>query len=163
MPVNRDGLISGADSASLYGFNELLAREFPCNLLQGSNVTVNVSSERGRDFRAENMTDGDFDTYWSVPDGTGAAYAEFVFGVPERLDKMVLQEYIPLGQRVVDFDVEYLSDGKWLPLDCGEETSTIGYKRILRFAPVTADGVRVIFKESRGPVCVSAVEAFLRH
>ena len=163
VPVNRDGLISGADSASLYGFNELLAREFPCNLLQGSNVTVNVSSERGRDFRAENMTDGDFDTYWSVPDGTGAAYAEFVCCVPDRLDQMVLQEYIPLGQRVVDFDVEYLSDGKWLPLDCGEETSTIGYKRILRFAPVTADGVRVIFKESRGPVCVSAVEAFLRH
>ena len=162
VPVNAAGLISGADSASLYAYNELLAKEFPCNLLSAGDATVSVSSERGRAFRAENLFDGDFDTYWSVPDGTDTASVQIVFGSPKAMDKVVLQEYIPLGQRVSAFSVEYLSEGRWIPVDCGEETTTIGYKRIIRFAPVEAEGLRVIFKESRGPVCISALEAFLR-
>ena len=130
--------------------------------MSAGDATVSVSSERGRAFRSENIFDGDFDTYWSVPDGTDTASVQIVFGSPKAMDKVVLQEYIPLGQRVASFAVEYLSEGRWIPVDCGEETTTIGYKRIIRFAPVEAEGLRVIFKESRGPVCISALEAFLR-
>ena len=45
VPVNAAGLISCADSASLYAYNELLAKEFPCNLLSAGDATVSVSSE----------------------------------------------------------------------------------------------------------------------
>lgn len=161
VPVNRDGLISKADSASLHAFNNLLSREFGYNVLK--DAVVEASSERGRPFRAENLVDGDYDTFWSVSDSCSTPSVRFSFVKPEKLDKIVLQEYIPLGQRVVDFDVEYLSrDGVWMPVDCGEQTTTIGYKRIVRFRPIETEAVRVVFRESRGPVCISAVEAYLR-
>ena len=76
------------------------------------------------------------------------------------MNRLVLQEYIPLGQRVKNFLVEVLIGGIWVPVDFGEETTTIGYKRILRFDMVETDQLRIHFKESRGPLCVSAVEAF---
>lgn len=49
---------------------------------------------------------------------------------------MMLQEYIPLGQRVKAFVVEYLDKDTWLPVKLNEETTTIGYKRLLRFETV---------------------------
>ncbi len=161
VPVNRDGLISSADSASLYAFNEMLAKEFPRNVFADADIIV--SAERGPDFASGNLVDGDFGTYWSVPDDCDTCAVMFVFERPERLDKVVLQEYIPLGQRVESFGIEYLSqDGVWTAVDCGEQMTTIGYKRIIRFPEIVASGVIVSFGKSRGPVCISALEAFLR-
>ena len=53
-----------------------------------------------------------------------------------------------LGQRVQSFVVEYNKEGEWLPVKLNEETTTIGYKRLLRFEQVTTDKLRINFMES---------------
>ena len=73
---------------------------------------------------------------------------------------MSLQEYIPLGQRVKSFVVEYRAEGEWLPVQLNEETTTIGYKRLLRFKEVTTDGLRVRITDARGPVCLSSIGVY---
>ena len=55
-------------------------------------------------------------------------------------NRVLLQEYIPLGQRVKSFTVEVRKNGSWSSWASG---TTIGYKRILLGSRVTADAVRI--------------------
>jgi alpha-L-fucosidase len=54
----------------------------------------------------------------------------------------MLQEYIPLGQRVAQFEVEVMQEGQWRQL-C--QATTIGYKRILLVNETTTTAVRIHF------------------
>ena len=72
----------------------------------------------------------------------------------------MVQKYIPLGQRVKQFSVQALVGRKWQDIDCGEETTTVGYKRILRFRTVEAEGLRIRFEDARGPLCINNIAAF---
>ena len=66
-----------------------------------------------------------------------AATLSLRFEQPRRVNRILLQEYIPLGQRVGRFAVEWLDGDTWRPVETAEEMTTIGYKRIIRFAGVT--------------------------
>ena len=76
------------------------------------------------------------------------------------MNRMMLQEYIPLGQRVKAFVVEYLDKDTWLPVKLNEETTTIGYKRLLRFETVETKGIRIRITDARGPLCLSNVGVY---
>ena len=65
-----------------------------------------------------------------------------------------------MGQRVQSFVVEYNKEGEWLPVKLNEETTTIGYKRLLRFETVTTDKLRVNFEKSRACLCINNIEAY---
>jgi len=157
-PVDCDGLIHPVDSANAVAFHKEIERQFAHNLLAGVRATADDT--RGDDFSVDFLTDADYDTYWATSDGVSAATVEFPFENATTIDRLMLQEYIPLGQRVEQFAVEYKQGDKWIPVDCGEETTTIGYKRLLRFAPVEAKALRVVFQKARGPLCISNIAAY---
>ena len=58
------------------------------------------------------------------------------------------------------FVVEYNQEGEWLPVKLNEETTTVGYKRLLRFETITTDKLRVRFTDSRACLCINNIEAF---
>ncbi|MDE6348131.1 MAG: alpha-L-fucosidase [Bacteroides sp.] len=158
-PVDRDGLIHPTDSANAVRFHQLVQAELKTDLLAG--LLPEVSNERGGKFTASALTDGDYDTYWATADSVDTAEVTFSFSAPRRMNRMLLQEYIPLGQRVKSFVVESRDgDGTWRPVRLNEETTTIGYKRLLRFETVTADAIRVRFTESRGSLCISTISLY---
>lgn len=154
-PVDREGLIHPIDSANAVKFRQLIEQELKTNLVAG--IAPKVSNERGGDFVAAAMTDDDYDTYWATEDGVTSADIEFSFKAPQRMNRLMLQEYIPLGQRVKSFAVEYKKDGSWLPVRLNEETTTVGYKRLLRFETVESDGLRIRITDARGPLCINNV------
>jgi alpha-L-fucosidase len=119
-----------------------------------------VSNERGGKYTAKAVTDGEYDTYWATEDSVTSAVIEFEWPAPQKVNRMLLQEYIPLGQRVQSFVVEYNKEGEWLPVKLNEETTTIGYKRLLRFETVTTDKLRINFTESRACLCINNIEAY---
>ena len=157
-PVDRRGLIHPVDSANAVRFHEMIQQQLKTNLVAG--MMPKVSNERGGDFVASALTDDNFDTYWATEDGVTTADIEFSFDTPTRMNRMMLQEYIPLGQRVKAFVVEYLDKDTWLPVKLNEETTTIGYKRLLRFETVETKGIRIRITDARGPLCLSNVGVY---
>ena len=157
-PVDRDGLIHPTDSANAVNFHKNIQKQLEKNLLAG--LSPKASDERGKAFSAKAVTDNDYDTYWATNDDVTSATIEFDLPQPEKINRMMLQEYIPLGQRVKSFVVEYNQEGEWLPVKLNEETTTVGYKRLLRFETITTDKLRVRFTDSRACLCINNIEAF---
>ena len=157
-PVDKEGLIHPVDSAHAVDFHKQVTEELKTNQLLKANIKA--SSTRGKAFTTKNLTDGQFDTYWATPDGVTTATLEITLKKAQPLNRLMLSEYIPLGQRVRKFAVEYLDGKQWLPLKVGEATTTIGYKRLLRFPTVTTKRLRIRFEDSRGPLCINGLGAY---
>ena len=158
-PVDRNGLINPIDSANAVNFHKLIQRELGNNLVAG--MKPKVSNERGGQFTAQALTDGSWDTYWATGDGVTSADITFTFKKALKMNRIMLQEYIPLGQRVKKFAVEWLDkNGTWKAVEQGEETTTIGYKRLLRFLTVETKGLRVHILDSRGPICMNNIGVY---
>ncbi len=157
-PINKEGKIGLFDSLRALQWHQRIMEDFDDNLLK--NSVVNADNERGRCFAAEKVNDGKWDRYWATEDGVKKG--ELVFSFPQltHLNRVVLQEYIPLGQRVQRFSIDYFINGKWLPVDTEETFTTVGYKRIVRFRTVQAERLRIRFKQAKGPLCICNVEAY---
>ncbi|MDE3057002.1 MAG: alpha-L-fucosidase [Bacteroidota bacterium] len=154
VPLDRRGRVAQSDSIALMKFKHLRDRLFATDFARGASV--NSSNTRGNDvqYSAENVVDGDPDTYWATDDSVTNASLILRLSKKATFDCLLLQEYILLGQRVESFSVEWLDGNRWRELASG---TTIGHKRLLRFSPVTTDEVRLVIHRSR---CAPLISAF---
>ena len=157
-PVDRNGLIHPTDSLNAVSFHQRVQKELADNLL--SSAKVSASDERGGQFKVRGVTDGKYDTYWATNDGVTTADLTFTFSQPTKMNRVMIQEYIPLGQRVKSFVVEYKEGDQWLSVKCNEETTTVGYKRLLRFEMIETEELRIRFTDARACLCINEVGAY---
>ena len=157
-PVDRNGLIHPTDSLNAVSFHLRVQKELADNLL--SSAKVSASDERGGQFKVRAVTDGKYDTYWATNDGVTTADLTFTFSQPTKMNRVMIQEYIPLGQRVKSFVVEYKKGDQWLSVICNEETTTVGYKRLLRFEMIETEESRIRFTDARACLCINEVGAY---
>ncbi|MDO4789797.1 MAG: alpha-L-fucosidase [Porphyromonas sp.] len=159
-PVDLNGTIHPKDSASIMEWKALLDQEFATPLLAGK-ATAKASNVRDSRWSAANVLNENYDSYWATSDGVSSA--ELIISLPTEtsVNRLMLQEYIPLGQRVKKFSVLYKKGEEWLPVTSRDAMTTIGYKRLLRFASVKTDALKIVFEESRGPLCINRVEAYM--
>ena len=146
VPADTRGLIHEVDSLRLMELRAALDEIFSVDLSEGAKVEADNVRGGSRRFRAQNILDKDYDKYWATDDEV--TKASFVVTLPEKrtFNRVQLQEYIPLGQRVSAFTVEALAeDGSWHPI--ARET-TIGYKRIVHVPTTTTTAVRVKIEEA---------------
>lgn len=158
MPVDREGRIHPIDSARVIAFHKQITAELKTNLFQGASIKA--SDVRGKEFAAKNAIDGVYDTYWAVNDGVTKAELTITLKKTAKLNRMMLQEYIPLGQRVKSFTVLYKQGKDWTPIKLNEETTTIGHKRLLRFKTIETKQIKIVFNDARGPVCINELGAY---
>lgn len=76
---------------------------------------------------------------------------------PTEINCVELGEEISKGQQIESFDVEVLTPQGWRTAARG---TTVGYKRILTFAPVKASALRVTVTGSRGDVTLRNLAAY---
>ncbi|MBR1522765.1 MAG: alpha-L-fucosidase [Bacteroidales bacterium] len=138
VPPSDQGIIDSAEENIIKEFTQMRRSVFATNLADGATVTS--EDERGAGFEAGNILDPDYDRYFATPDGKTTTEFVVELSGTKRFNRVMLQEYIPLGQRVTGFTVEYRSGGSWRTWKSG---TTIGHKRILLGDRVSTDAVRV--------------------
>ncbi|RHJ76306.1 alpha-L-fucosidase [Parabacteroides sp. AM08-6] len=158
-PVALNGKISPSDSVRAVEWFQTIQNDMKDNLLKGAYAEA--SNTRGRKFSACMTNDNEWDTYWATEDNVTSGSLTFTLSTASELNRLLIQEYIPLGQRIKSFNIEYENGSKWFPVEAVDSTTTVGYKRIVRFQTVKADKIRINFTDARGPLCINNVEAFL--
>ena len=157
LPVDRRGLVHENDEARLKELVSTIKEDFKTELLAGSKITATNVRGNNTEFAAKNVTDGNKNTYWATDDNVKTASIVFEFNEPIAIDRVLLQEYIKLGQRVKAFTVEAKVNGEWKTV--ASET-TIGYKRILRIDRITASALRINITDSKASTVISNIQAF---
>lgn len=157
-PVALNGKIHPADSTNAVEFYKRISDELSHNVLTGAKV--HADNERGYRYSASKVIDGDPDTYWATNDDYPYGTISFSMDKSVTVCRVMIQEYVKLGQRVKSFGLEGSLNGEWVRIQPYDETTTVGYKRIVSFDPVEVDELIINFDESRGPLCISNIEAY---
>ncbi|MDX9727231.1 MAG: alpha-L-fucosidase [Bacteroidales bacterium] len=152
VPPDRSGLLHEKDVESLLKFRELREKEFTVNLAKDKNATSDT--RRSRNFAASNVTDDDQSTFWSAPDNVTSGSITIDLGIESEVNRIVIQEFIRLGQRVQEFTVEALAGDEWIKVIDG---TTIGYKVIRRFPVVKTSQIRVSITRSLACPVISEI------
>jgi alpha-L-fucosidase len=155
VPPDRDGLLNEADVQSLMAFRELREQEFKDDIAKGKKV--NATNTRGNIYKASNVNDGNPETYWATNDHQTAADLIMNLGKETEVNRIVIQEYIRLGQRVQEYKAEAFSGGKWIPVIDG---TTIGYKVIRKFPVITTSKIKVTIVKSKACPLISNIELY---
>lgn len=138
VPPDTNGRIADEDSAVLVAFRTERDRIFSNDLAQGAVIDAyceygdRLKDKTDRRHPTSNMTDTAYHTYWTIHGGD-TSHIKLVVRMPEvqEIDMVMLQEYIPLGQRVTEFSISYADPDVNGGMIIAEGT-TIGYKRIVR-------------------------------
>jgi alpha-L-fucosidase len=155
VPPDRRGLLNEADVKSLLAFKELRDKEFAVDL--GRGKSAESSSNRGKKYIASFVNDGDPETYWATPDDVKTASVTINLGARQEVNRILIQEYIKLGQRVSKYTVYAMVDDKWEKVADG---TTIGHKVIRKFPTVMTTDIKLSIDDAKACPVISNIELF---
>lgn len=142
VPPDRDGRFAARDSAVLYEVGRRLRDTYGHDLLAGAAGPAA-------------LLDADPSTFVELPAAGGAV--EVRLPRPARLNRFVLEEAVPLrGERIEAHALDIWADGAWKEV---ARATNVGRKRILRFAPVLTDRLRLRVLKARSAPALSHVAA----
>ena len=159
VPADTRGHLHEVDSVRLMELRAAIDEIFSADLAAGASVEACCVRGGSRKYAAANILDADYDTYWATDDDVRKA--SFTVTLPEArtFNRVQIQEYIPLGQRVAAFSIEALGeDGQWKTI--ANET-TIGYKRIVHTPVTVATAVRVNIDETLACPVINGFALFM--
>ncbi|MDA0709645.1 MAG: alpha-L-fucosidase [bacterium] len=129
LPPDRRGLIHENDIQSLQGLRHRLDEIFGLDLAKGARSAA--SSIRGgvKQFGPANVIDGNPETYWATDEDIHAPELTFDFPKPITFNVIKLREFLPLGQRIDRFAIDFDEGGSWREWCC---EAAIGACRLIR-------------------------------
>ena len=152
VPADRRGLIHENDARRLRELRAAVDATFRTNLARGKTAKASSASDAAHG--PDKALDGDPATWWAADEGTTAATLEIDLGKPTAFNRSMVQEHIALGQRVERYAVEAWDGEAWKPVAQG---TTVGHKKLDRFADVTASRVRLRILGSRAAPAIRAI------
>lgn len=158
IPVDRTGQIHATDSARIIDLAVQLKKDFQTNIAAGVPVKATSFRWNNPTYAPENTTDGHPETYWATDEFTRSGSVTLDLGEQKTLNRFLVSEYIPLGQRVEEFHVDVIDEqGKWKEVVRG---TTIGMKRILRLDDVTTNRIRFTVDSALAAPLINTIELY---
>ena len=148
VPPNQHGMYHENDVQALKDFSQVYNQTFAVDLTQYGVISASSSASNMSIHNAMNVLNDDFDSYWASGKEDTQPILTIMFDTPIDFDIVEIQEYIKLGQRVQEYSIEIQIDGSWYNLESNDQF--IGYKRLHRYSPSTASGMRLIFTQFLG-------------
>ncbi|MCF7707867.1 MAG: alpha-L-fucosidase [Verrucomicrobia bacterium] len=158
VPPDRRGLLHENDVQRLREFSDYLNTAFNPNLLK-PGLTTETGNTRGNEafYNGTRAIDDDPMTYWATDDGVTNSWLTVEFEDTKTFNIAVLREYVRLGQRVAEFELQALNNGQWETAASGH---TIGFQRIIKCPDTTTDKVRLLIKNARACPTISVFELY---
>lgn len=144
LPPDTRGLIHENDAARMKEFGNFIREIFKENL--AANAEASASESIDKNHSAQNMFDGNKNTYWCPREGIEKCNVKIDLKYEREFDKVILQEHIKNGQRVEKFTLEYWDGHEWKLFYSG---TVIGYKRICCFDKVISRYIKFTITNSR--------------
>jgi len=152
VPPDDRGLIHENDVKALMGMRALVDRVYGASLVPAAaRATASASLDRHPPMA---LLDRDLDTYWAPAAGARTGVVTIDFGAPVTFDRVRLQEYVGLGQRVSLFEIEAFVDQAWTRIATG---TTIGHTRIVAANVTTASRLRLRIHDARGVPLIASL------
>jgi alpha-L-fucosidase len=149
VPVNREGLISREDSVRLLEFGAARKKMFSKNL--AVSATVKYSGKT-----IKTLTDNNPETYWVGKPGKETTI-EVEWPQSQSINYVVLREQIALGQRVKEFSIDVIVDGKYKE---AVKATTIGHKLILQMIEQSTSKIRIRITQSKAVPVLQEIEVY---
>ena len=156
LPPDRRGHIHETDVSRLHTLRQILDQTFANDLTAAATASANQI--RSEAYAPANVLTDDPDTYWATGDDLRSATLALDLGEPRTFDQVLIQEPVRLGQRVRAWAFDALVDGQWQEV---ATATTIGYKRLARFSPVSAQHVRLRILDAKACPLISRIGLFL--
>ncbi len=153
VPPNNQGTVDKPILERVTEFGQNVEETFRTNLAKAKGTTIEASNVRGNDtaFKPGNVVDAKDETYWTTDDGTKEGSLTIKWDKAKKFDVVSIEEAIQKGQHINSYKVEYKASNEapWQTLKSGE---TVGAKRLVRTAPVSATQVKITVGTTNGKV-----------
>lgn len=164
-PITPDGLIHPTDSLRGLAFAQAIKEAFQNDLARKASIEASNVRGGSKRYAGRLAIDQRPDTYWGTDDSVRSASLTLRFSQPTTFNRFLVEEYIPLGQRVRRFRLEALVNGRWLALrdelsSEGDGLTTIGHRRIVCFPEVTATQLRFTILDSKACPLISRIGVY---
>ena len=138
-------------------WKKLLDIAFTNNLAPKAKVTATSFRGKSGQYAPSMVNDNDKNTFWTTDDTVNSGCLEFHWDTPQKVCYVMMQEYIKLGQRVQETEIEVWDGTEWNLL---VKATTIGYKRILSIPEIETTGLRIHIKKARACPIISNIEIY---
>jgi alpha-L-fucosidase len=152
IPVDKRGLVHEKDEEQLLKLAQKIKDDFADNLAITANVTA--TNFRGKGFEPRQVLNDEPDRYWATADGVISGSIILELPKEQTVNRFLVREYIPLGQRIKSFILEAETPTGWKTIYNG---TTVGAKRIIRFDSVSTRKIRFNVIDAKGPITISEI------
>ncbi|MDC0514241.1 alpha-L-fucosidase [Flavobacteriaceae bacterium] len=154
LPVDTRGLVHENEVANLKALAEFLKETFAVNYAKGQQLKTSTTA---KGYSNTALLDDDLKSYWVSQSKDPSPTIELLLEKPVEVNTFMIQEYLPLGQRIKSFSLEVLSNGAWEKV---YEGSTIGNKRLVRFDTQAVEGIQFTFTDTKDRAVFSNMGLF---
>ena len=154
LPVDTRGLVHENEVANLNALATFLKETFSKNYLLNQKVTT---SSEVNGFPKKQLLDEDLNSYWAAASADSKPTISVTLEKPIAANTFMMQEYIPLGQRIKAFTFEVMTEGTWKKI---YEGSTVGNKRLIRFETQRVEAVRFKVTDTKAQVVINTIGLF---